>query len=217
MEIVSGTTTDAWKVALKAILDNGDDFQDTNKRKCRELLNLLVEIRSPAADVTRPIEMLNGFNKWVYPPLDEIANIILTKKLSPVYTYSYGPSLFSFRKKINQIDDYVIPVLEKDPTSRRAVSILWDPQEDANPERKLVPSLCLIDFKLRNDRLNVFAFVRSNEMFFGWPANIYQIYTLQKYVAKKLAVKIGKLTTLSPSAHIFEDEFDAIRKVIGQL
>lgn len=214
MEISETTTLRAWKESLKKTIDYGSDFTDVDKRKCRQFLNLLVKIENPENDIKKPVQMMNDFRKWEYPPLDELANIMLSKKVSSAYIYSYGSRLFNFSKEINQIDDFVIPLLKKDPTSRRAFVVVWDPKIDADTLSKEVPGLVSIDFKMHEGKLHLTATIRSNDMFFGWPANIYQLFALQKYVADKLDVKVGSLSTFSTSAHIFEEHFEDIRKVI---
>jgi thymidylate synthase len=58
------------------------------------------------------------------------------------------------------------------------------------------------------------AVIRSCDLFFGWPANIYQLYVLQKYVSEKVNCEIGTLSTFLASAHIFEDQFENIKKIL---
>ncbi len=213
MEIETETTTEAWKRALKYVFENGKDFEDNN-RVCREVLNLTIKIKSPEKDITGPIEILNSFKKWVYPPLEEIKNIIQSKNLAPVYSYIYGPRIFNYRNKVDQIDDFVIPLLKNTRESRRAVVTLWDPEEDASIYKKGVPGLISLDFKLRKNRLNITAVIRSNDLFFGWPANIFQIYSLQELMVKKLDCFPGSITIFSTSIHIFKDQFEDLKKVL---
>jgi hypothetical protein len=113
VEIKSETTIGAWKSGLKYILESGKDFTDENNRVCREILNLVIKVENPEKDITRPVEILNNFKKWVYPPINEIAEVIMSRKLSPTYAFSYGPRLFNFDNAINQIDDFLIPLLKK--------------------------------------------------------------------------------------------------------
>lgn len=215
MEIIKKTSFECWKAALKEIMDSGHDYKDIDKRLCRQMLNLVIKILNPAEGITKPVETLNGFKKWVYPPLDEIANIILARKLAPAYDYSYGPRLFNFNGAIDQVNDFLIPMLKNDPTSRRGVVVIWNPLMDSNIYKNRVPSLMMLDFKLQKNKLHVVSIVRSSDMFFGWPANIYQIFVLQNYVREKLGCELGTLTTFSTSAHIFDDQFEDIEKVVG--
>ncbi len=213
MEIKCNTTLDAWHASLRYVLDNGVDFKDENGKICREVINLLSVIEEPTKDITKPITTLGGFQKWIYPPLDELHNIVLRKKASPGHMYLYGPRIFNYQN-LNQIDDFLIPLFKKNKMSRRGIVILWHPKIDGNPNNKMVPGWVSIDFKLRNNKLNITSHIRSNDLWFGWPASLYQSFSLQEYVAQKLDCKIGFLATLSGSAHIFKYQFNYIRKTI---
>jgi len=215
VEIKSETIINAWKSSLKYIFESGEDFTDENNRVCREVLNLVIEVNNPGEDITVAVDVLNSFKKWVYPPLDEIGDLILSRKLSPTYSYSYGPRLFNFQNTINQIDNFIIPLLKRNSFSRRGIVLVWNPIQDSNIYKRDVPGLISIYFKIRKKMLNATIVVRSNDIFFGWPANLYQVFVLQDYIAKKLGCKIGSLTTFSNSAHIFKDQFEDIQKVIS--
>ena len=141
---------------------------------------------------------------------------MLTSKLAPDYSYSYGSRMFNFHRKIDQINNYVIPLLKDNPSSRRAVISIFDPSVDSNLLTSDTPGLLFVDLKLRNKMLNLVATIRSNDFFFGWPANIYQLFTLQKYIAEKLNCGIGSLTTFSISAHLFENQFEHVEKIISE-
>jgi thymidylate synthase len=207
---------EAWKKTIKFIFENGKDFFDENSRKCREVMNLLVTITKPEKNITGPISRLNSFDDWKYPSFDEISHIMLSPKVSPDYSYSYGSRIFNFHKKIDQLNDFVIPLLSSKPSSRRAVISFFDPTVDSNPLAPDTPGLLFIDLKIRGGKLNLVATIRSNDFFFGWPANVYQLFTLQKYVAERLNVNIGFLTTFSISAHIFENQFEYVEKIFGE-
>ncbi|MBD3259304.1 hypothetical protein GF371_01595 [Candidatus Woesearchaeota archaeon] len=214
--IESESTLDAWKKLLKHIYDKGDNYVDEDNRKCREILNFVVTIKNPENDITKPIDLLNSFEKWRYPPLDKIANSILSPDhINSKFSYSYGPRLFNFSGQLNQLDDFVIPVLKKEWWSRKAIVNFWDNLIDSTLSKKASPGMTNILFKIIDKKkLNVTAIIRSNDMFFGWPANVYHLYVIQKYVAQKLNLAIGEIITFSFSAHIFEDQFEFIQKVI---
>lgn len=216
MEIIQETAMECWKEALKLILDKGVDFKDENNRICREILNLKIVVKKPFFETSKPIKMLFGFNEWKYPHLDEISKTILTDKLESGYSYSYGVRIFNFQGKINQLNDFIIPLLKNTPNSRRAVISLWDPIADSSLSNRENPGLMLIDFKMRREKLNLTAIIRSNDVFFGWPANFYQLFVLQDYVKKALNCDFGNITIFSTSAHIFEDQFKFIEKILSR-
>jgi len=205
---------DAWKKSLRYILDNGADFRDKDERQCREALNLVVNIEQPEHDYDKPIDIMKGF-EWVYPSTEELSSIIFNREDLAIYEFSYGPRIFNFLGKKDQINDYVIPLLKNDPNSRRAIISLFNPQTDSDILNKNVPSLLSIHFKIKDGKLNCTCIIRSNDFFIGWPGNAYQIYLLQKYVSEKLNIKTGMLSTISCSAHIFHEHFENINKIIG--
>jgi thymidylate synthase len=213
MIINEKTCIEAWKKAITYILDNGEDFTDSDGRQCRETLNLVVNIEKPEKDNEKIIDTMKKF-EWIYPTTEELSTIIFNKEDLAIYEFSYGPRIFNFLEKKDQINDYVIPLLKHDPNSRRAVISLFNPYTDSEILNKNVPSLMFIYFKIKEDTLNCTCFIRSNDFFIGWPGNIYQIYLLQKYVADKLNRDSGVLTTISCSAHIFHEHFEDVKKIL---
>jgi len=213
MEIIEKTFLDAWKRSLKYIIDYGQDFKDRDNRICREVLNMIVTIEDPTIDYELPIDIMQQF-EWIYPTKEELSSIILNREELATYEFSYGPRIFNYQKNKDQINDFVIPLLKKDSSTRRAVVSLYNPTTDSNILSKNIPSMMFISFKMKNNSLDLTCFIRSNDFFIGWPGNIYQIFMLQKYVADKLGAKIGSLTTMSSSAHAFQEHFEIIKKVM---
>jgi thymidylate synthase len=213
MEITEKTTFEAWKKALKYIMDYGSDFTDKDDRICREVLNLVVNVENPSSDFEKPIDIMQQF-EWVYPTKEELSSIIFNKEESATYEFSAGSRIFNYQKVRDQINDFVIPLLRKDPNSRRAIISLFNPITDADISSKDIPSLMIIYFKIVNDTINLTCVLRSNDFFVGWPGNSYQMMMLQRYVAEKIDVKAGKITTMSGSAHMFHENFDMINKIL---
>lgn len=200
-------------MALQHIRSEGLRYLDVRKRTCIEVLNLAVQVEAPEDHITAPIEILQGIKEWSYPSLTEIAEVMLSKNKNYSYGYSYGTRIFD-HEGIDQVNDYLIPLLKKDPMSRRAVLTLFDPHKDASPYASDVPGMVSIDLKIRKKCLHMTACIRSNDMFIGWPANIYQLFVLQEYIASRLECGQGPITTISMSAHIFKDHLPFIAQII---
>lgn len=217
-EIVADRTFKVWKRALSSVLDNGTKYEDQENRTCIESMNLSLKIRKPEEDIKEPIKRLNKFERWIYPSLEEIKDFILSKGSSMGYEYSYGERIFSYHvgeQKKDQINDFIVPLLKNSEKSRRAVITLWNPLKDANIFKKEIPGTILIDFKVRNNMLHTTEMIRSNDLFYGWPANIFQCFKLQELVADKLNVSIGSLSSFSTSAHIFSEQKKYIDRVLS--
>lgn len=203
---------DVWKKVLDFVMKNGEDFKDENSRICREYLDLTMVIEGPE-DIDVPMKHLKKIKKFVYPSLSEIEYVMFSKNKNPAYRYVYGERLFNY-EGFDQINDYIIPLLKKNPYSRRGALILWDVKKDSDIFEKNIPGLVMLFFKIHKNKLNLTATIRSNDLFFGLPTNIYQINMLQKKVADKLGCNIGSLTIFSHSAHIFKDQFQYIKEVL---
>ncbi len=212
MEIHNNKARHAWEQALAYISKQGTVFADTDGRACREVLGLT--IRVPAkGDIAEPIRILHSSGKFVYPPLEEMERVMLTKKEIPGLYYTYGARAFNHTGS-NQIDDYLIPLLKDDPTSRRATIVFYEPSKDAMIDRKDMPGMIMMNCNVKGEMLDVTTIIRSNDVFFGWPANVYQVSVLQDYIAKALKKKCGSITTYSISAHVFEDQEDYINRLL---
>jgi len=212
MIITAKTCIEAWKKALKHILDEGIDFIDLDNRACREELNLIVNIEEPK-DYEKLLDSMKQF-EWIYPTNEELSTIIFNKEDLAIYEYSYGPRIFNFLGKKDQINDYIIPLLKNDPNSRRAIISLFNPDTDSDVLNKNIPSLMFVHYKILGGKLNCTCFIRSNDFFIGWPGNIYQMCLLQRYIAEKLNIKAGVLTTISSSAHIFHEYNEQVAEIL---
>jgi len=214
MEIISETAIECWNKALTLIFDQGTELVDQNKRVCKIINNLLITINS-VDDIEEPIDKIQELNEFVYPSKEELRNTILDKISSSGYDYAYGSRLFNYRQIKNQMDDYIIPTLKNDQNTRRAIAIIYDPLNDSIRKKDAVPGLISIHFSIIKGKLNVCMIVRSNDIFIGWPANIYHGKVLQKYICDKLKLLPGKITTFSISAHVFQENFECIKKIIS--
>ncbi len=222
MEIKAKSIINGWKEGLNCILTKGVSLPDNDGRIFKELINMVVEIEDPLKEPDKPIDILNSFKKWVYPNKKELKNLIIEKEPTGIYGFTYGPRIFNFENKKDQIHSWVIPILKNSLNSRRAVVSLFNPLTDLDMSKDSVPSLMNLHFMIRENKLNLTLFIRSNEFFIGWPANIFQLACLYEYVADQLidgenydkSLKKGKITTISSSAHIYEENFDYVKEVL---
>lgn len=129
------------------------------------------------------------------------------------FTYDYHSRLFDYRGLINQIDNYIIPKLIEEPTSRRAIAITWNPETDEIMDD--CPCLQLIQCTVRNKKLDITAVFRSNDMLLAAGQNMYGLVGLQSYIAEKIGVPLGKYEHISLIPHIYCDsDSDELKKFI---
>ncbi|MFA5745684.1 MAG: thymidylate synthase [Candidatus Paceibacterota bacterium] len=98
--------------------------------------------------------------------------------------------------------EYVVRKLTETPTTRRAVVSLFEPAGFEMAEDP--PCLNHLLFFIRNNKLNMHALFRSNDMLSAWGSNAYALMILQKMVVDKLGgVEFGWMEITSLSAHIY--------------
>lgn len=216
METTQNNAYKLWKEAIKLIKEKGKDFKDKDNRTCREVFNLTLNLTDVHnSEIDTPIKTMINSKKWVYPTKEELSNIMFKEYQAPIYEYTYGGRIFGYKGELDQINSFIIPLLKKDEDSRRAILVFYDPTEDSKPDNKNTPGIIYVQFRIINSKLNMNCHIRSNDLFFGWPANIYQLYCLMNYVSEKLNIEKNKITTFSNSAHIFIDDLTEIEEILG--
>lgn len=168
-------------------------------------------------------------------------------------TYYYSNRLFDYPQHIfdsgcldgngngrgiDQIARSIIHRLYENPGSRRAIAITWVPELDIDSNEP--PCLQLIQCFVRDNKLHMVCYFRSNDMLSAWGANAYGLAHVMKYVCdtinisiyadgmeKKLSdeeatgkfISIGTLTTISASAHTYwkrdKQELDLFRRKLN--
>lgn len=151
--------------------------------------------------------------------LEQYAQQFLNYLSDLSFEYTYGERIYNYPITggvKNQVNDYIIPELKRDNNSRRAILHLWNVEFDT--ESSNVPCLQTIQYLIRNNTLYTVASFRSNDMLLAWGCNVYGITMLSKHIADELGVKLGDITTISTSAHIYiKRDVNILQKVIKYL
>lgn len=206
MEVKSTHAKDLWMKALRLILSQGEEYTDKDNRICKEIMNLQLVLETPSSEtIGQPIEIITSFQDWIYPSKEELESVMFREEQTPAYEHSYGGRMFKFANDKDQFRDFIIPGLRKNPHSRRAVVSIYNPVVDSDLTNKNTPALMYLQFRIKDEKLLLTANLRSNDILMGWPANIYQLFKVQEFLAKELSIEIGSITVISNSAHIFLD------------
>lgn len=215
MEIHTRTCMEAWSEAIRSVRTLGDRFTDDDGNACAELLNLSITI-DDTRTTHEPLRVMIKRKTWHYPSAEELERMVSDPK-SGSFAYTYGSRIHNYDERKDQFREYLIPLLQSRPQSRRAVLTIWNPMIDAEIGRSAAPGHISIDFKLRSGKLHVTSTMRSADLFFGYPANVFQVSVLQREACKALGVKPGRITMFCTSAHVFEYQFGDIDSVMDEI
>ena len=224
MEIKVDTIAEAHTKVCQVIFEDGIEI-------ITEDGEITIEYDEPIQIIVRypdlPNSNISKFNNFNNKALEEYKKQFLTINNNG-FAYTYGnrmldyPEFYNdeetFKEYIigngdgrgfNQIE-WVINKLIEEPNTRRTVIVLRDPHIDCyspNP-----PCLTLVQFMIRDKKLHLTAYFRSNDMLSAWCNNANGLLGLQIYVYNELISRtnehieldgIGSLTTISNSAHIY--------------
>jgi thymidylate synthase len=204
MEVQSTNAKDLWMKALQLILSEGEEYTDKDGRICKEIMNLQLILKNPSSEtIEQPIDIITNFQDWIYPSKEELTSVMFKEVQTPTYEHTYGGRIFLFGNVKDQLREFVFPALKKNHLSRRAVVAIYNPLVDSDLTNKNTPALMYLQFRIKEGKLLLTANLRSNDILMGWPANIYQLFKLQEFVAKEMNTDIGSLTVISNSAHVF--------------
>jgi thymidylate synthase len=130
--------------------------------------------------------------------------------------YTYGQRLRSWFGR-DQIEQVILKLIgEIDAAS--GVMSLWDAKDH---EKGGSPCLNHLWARVVDNELSLTATLRSNDMFAAWPANAMGLRALQQHIRDQIAQRseynltMGPLITISQSAHIYDDTWENVDKLIA--
>ncbi len=100
----------------------------------------------------------------------------------------------------NQLN-YVIKLLQENPNTRQAVIHIKEPSDK---ESKDVNCTVCLQFFIRDNKLYLTTYMRSNDLWMGFPYDVFQFTNLQIMLAMILGVEIGTYTHIAGSLHLYE-------------
>ncbi|WP_439616271.1 thymidylate synthase [Shinella sp.] len=127
----------------------------------------------------------------------------------------YGPRLRDWRGETDQLAQ-VLALLQADPTSRRAVMALFDPQDDF-ADSKDIPCNNLLSWLIRDGKLHLNVTIRSNDAMWGFSgANAFEWSVLHELMAHWLDVEVGRVTFFAGSFHLYRKHFDRAARIASK-
>lgn len=217
----------AWVIELLGVLESGNDVAPRGQ-VTKELLQQtsVIDMRRPV--ITLPerklsTKFLGGESYWILSGdnrVETIApynkNIVNYSDDGQTFFGAYGPRIMS------QLD-YVVDKLKSDSDTRQAVLTIW---RENPPETKDVPCTVAVNFMIRDHKLNCHVYMRSNDLWLGFPYDVFNFSMLSHLVCCRLnafvvenggmIIEPGTLYHTASSRHIYEQHFEQVRQLVGQ-
>lgn len=139
----------------------------------------------------------------------------LTARRIPGMAYNYGDRMRNI-DGINQIEE-IKKLLQTRPDSKKMIASLYDVKVDwgaANTGD--TPCITQIICGVQDKKLFMTVHVRSQDMFHGWPRNMFAARKLQKEIADSGGYPLGKLAMITHSAHMYADDWSTAQELLDK-
>ncbi len=196
------TTGEAWLKAMIEVSEHGQPIHD-GEQLLQESLNIFLTIEEPLAH--DPL-----LDRYADPTmLDWMRANFLQRRALPEWGYSYGQRFFDY-DGLNQVEQ-VIEKLKKNPDSKSATITLMHPTGD----KKHMPCIVALDFKLRDGRLMTTGYFRSQDVGKKIYADIICIAEIARTIAQGIGAHEGALHLLIVSLHAYQADWERMRHCIA--
>ena len=151
---------------------------------------------------------------WILCGADE-TSLLEPHMPSIVKFYDEGRTFGAYGPRFRDQIQGVIDTLKEDPESRQAVFTLWRPSLYTNSVRtptRDVPCTVMMHFRIfrhpqaSSSSLNATVYMRSNDMYKGFPYDVFNFGMIQGVVAAALGVNLGTCTHIAGSAHVYQED-----------
>ena len=125
-------------------------------------------------------------------------------------TYNYFDGAYANR--LGYWYRHIYNLLKKDPDSRQAVATIYGPQD--RHESKDIPCTLFHHYFIREGKLNMTAYMRSNDLLWGFPYDVNGFCFLLEAMASMLGVEMGTYTHVANSMHSYVEREEQITKLL---
>lgn len=226
---------------LSKILSFGAEVDDERGNTTKELRNVTVTVEKPWIWNLDNLVWGNIMfrPKWADREFMKAYDLQASATTRNGHPYVYGTELrahptlayvgddkddarvFQRGHAVDQISEYIVPKLVESLRTRRAVGFTWNVAEFSDLKVTEVPCLDMIQVLVRPDksgteRLHITGYLRSNEMYSAWAADVSLILEVQEDIISKVhaapeyggpPLGCGSITTVSGSAHIYKENW----------
>ena len=217
------TLDDVLHRVIEEVIKRGELIHPT-KGDALEITGVLLEILDPRARLSRTEtrgRIFSGLGElcWYLAgsnKADFISYYIPQyKKLAEAGEIfgGYGPRLRNW-KGINQLSK-VIEVLKTKPDSRQAVIQLFDALDNGG-QHKDVPCTCTLQFMLRQSKLQLLVNMRSNDIHWGLPHDVFCFTMLQEIVARSVSAELGSYKHVVGSLHLYTKDAGPAKRFLKE-
>jgi hypothetical protein len=109
--------------------------------------------------------------------------------------------------------EHVVQKLKDDPSTRQAVVTIWNPEYDNLPTKRDYPCTIMHQFRIRDNKLNMSVYMRSNDVWLGAAYDFFQFTRVQLAICSILGIEPGGYAHHVGSLHLYVSNEDDVTKL----
>jgi thymidylate synthase len=206
-----------YKTLIEKVLDDGDKAAPRGQAT-RELLGFTLRVEDPTNNVLTGVR--KGYNAAIGAAeaaqlIGGVSNPALMVRISKNFGRFLDAGSFhgAYGPRIKTQLPEVVRKLGNDEETRQAIIDIWRPQDDLWGSTVDLPCTLGFQFFIRDNRLIMHTRMRSNDVNWGVPYDIFQFTQLQLTVANALSFQPGEYIHSVGSMHVYEKDIDALLDV----
>ena len=203
---------DQWYEILKAQHEAGFKQESRAGAVVGEIINAITIIEDPTRGICNskirnmPMRYAWGELLWYLSGSNRLSDI---QKFTPNWdgltdngvtlNSAYGYRIFN-QFGFDQLN-HVANLLRKDANSRQAVIHIKDASDTPTKD---TPCTIALQYHLREGKLHATTIMRSNDIWLGFPYDVFAFTSLQILLSMILGVEVGEYTHIAGSLHLYE-------------
>lgn len=231
-KFVNGETIDdAWQKWYELITSDMNPQDSRDGAVVGEVINAVTTIEDPTRCILKskirnlPMRYMIGELLWYLsgkPDLDAIR--LYTSAwdrmsddgiyVNSNYGQRIGMATCEFSGEVFNQLNMIEQMLKQHPESRQAVIHIKQARNLIKYPTKDVNCTVCLQFFIRDGKLYMTTYMRSNDLWMGFPNDVFQFTALQIYLAMKLGVQLGSYTHIAGSLHLYERDYQTALKNI---
>lgn len=128
------------------------------------------------------------------------------------YKNDYGYFDGAYPERLAYWYRHIYELLKADPDSRQAVMTIYGPQD--RHKSKDIPCTVMFHFMIREGKLNMISYMRSNDVLWGFPYDTNGFCFVQQAMAAMLGVEVGYYELHAGSLHIYTEREEQLTKLL---
>lgn len=131
---------------------------------------------------------------------------------------AYGPKMFGTTGgSLSQFERIVKQILTRKSTKQAYISISEPSDYRVRTEKHSSPPCTIgLHFLVRNNKLDLTTYMRSNDAYLGLPHDLFCFTMLQELIANKISTELGSYTHVCTSLHVYDNNFESVNDYLKE-